>query len=377
MREAPHPLSLLRLSDAVDPYPIEPSDDEMAASLGLPVAALLRFDMNTLGGGPLPVVERALASYDPARLVEYGDQAYRALRRALSEVTGAPEGRIVPGAGADELIRLATTMVVGRGDTVLVPTPTFPMFAVEGRLAGARVVEVPRASPDRRQSAAELRAAAEEHGARLVWLCSPNNPTADLYEPGEVADLAAGLPAVVVVDAVYQEFAEASLDEPPESRSLLPLQERLPNLLILRSLAKSYGLAGARIGFLTVPEALADRFDAARLPLAVAGTTEAVALAALAEPESARERHRLIVGERERMAEHLRAAGWHVLPSVTNFLLVRPPAVGEVADALLRRGMVVRSYQSGLLVDWVRITIRSPGENARLLSAIDEIAAAR
>jgi histidinol-phosphate aminotransferase len=371
------PTTLLRLPDAVDPYPIEPYDEELAASLGLSADALVRFDMNTLGGGPLPAVEAAVRGYDPARVVEYGDQAYRALRRAIAVSTGAPEHRVVPGAGADELIRLVTTMVVGSGDSVVVPTPTFPMFAVEARLAGASVLEVPRATPGERQPVATLRAAAEGHAARLVWLCSPNNPTADQYEPDEVAALADGLAAIVVVDAVYQEFAEATLGEPPETRSLVPLQDRLPNLVVLRSLAKSHGLAGARVGYLVVPEPLAGRFDTGRLPLAVSGMSEAAALAALAAPEEARDRHRHIVAERERMSAHLDGAGWHVLPSVTNFLLVRPDGAAAWAEALLSRGLVVRSYPAGALVDWLRITVRSPKENDRLLAAIGEIATAR
>ncbi|HEX6130000.1 MAG TPA: histidinol-phosphate transaminase [Candidatus Limnocylindria bacterium] len=368
------PLSLLRLRDAVEPYPAEPSDEDVAASLGLPVDRVVRFDMNTLGGGPLPAVQRALRAYDPARVVEYGDQAYRALRRAVTEATGAPEHRVLPGAGADELIRLATTMVVGEGDAVLVPTPTFPMYGVEARLAGARVVEAPRSDPGLRQPVAELRRLALENAARLVWLCSPNNPTADAYAPEEIAELAEGLPAIVVVDAVYQEFAEASRGLPPEALSLLPLQERLRNLLILRSLAKSYGLAGARVGYLVLPDALAARFDAARLPLAIGGPSEAAALAALADPGTARERHRVIVAERKRMAERLAATGWQVLPSVTNFLLVRPPDAATLANALLARGMVVRTYPGGMLADWLRITVRAPGENERLLAAIGELA---
>lgn len=377
MNSPDDPIRLLRLRDAVDPYPMEPSDEELAASLGLPLDALLRFDMNTLGGGPLPSVDRALRAYDPARVVEYGDQAYRALRGALSALTGAAEHRIIPGAGADELIRLVTTMVVGTGDTVVVPTPTFPMFAVEARLAGATVVEVPRTTPGERQPPASVRSAAQARGARLVWLCSPNNPTADQYEPDEIAAVADGLPAIVVVDAVYQEFAEVSLGEPPEARSLIPLQERLPNLLVLRSLAKSHGLAGARVGYLVVPAGLAGRFDAARLPLAVGGPSEAAALAALANPGEARDRQRRIVDERERVAGQLVGAGWTVLPSVTNFLLARPDgAATEWAEALLAKGLAVRSYPGGPLVDWLRITIRAPDENDRLLAGIGEVAAA-
>jgi histidinol-phosphate aminotransferase len=364
------PRSLLRLPEDIEPYPAEPSDEALAASLGIPLEDLVRFDMNTLGGGPLPAVSAALAAFDAGRLVEYGDQAYRALRAAIHRLSHAPEHGIIPGAGADELIRLVTTVVVGDGDAVVVPTPTFAMFAVEARLAGARVVEVPRADPAVRQPVTVIRDAAERSASRLVWLCSPNNPTGDAYTLDEMSRLADGLDAIVVVDAVYQEFAEADAGLDPEALSPQPLQERLPNLLILRSLAKAYGLAGARIGYLLVPDALAARFEAARLPLAISGASEAVAIAALSDPGAARSRRSEIVAQRRRLAGALEGLGWQVLPSTTNFLLVRPPDAAAVAADLLRGGLAVREYPSGLLRGWLRITARAAHENDRLLEAL-------
>jgi histidinol-phosphate aminotransferase len=366
------PADLLRLRDAAAPYPSEPSDDQVAAELGIPLADLVRFDMNTLGGGPLPAVVEALAAYDASRVVEYGDQAYVRLRASLEAVTGAPPHRIIPGAGADELIRLLTTMTVGEGDTVLIATPTFAMFAVEAGLAGARVVEVPRRDPCERQGVQEIRATAESTGARLVWLCSPNNPTGDMYTHDEVASLADGLPALVAVDTVYQELAEVGGGLPDEALSLLPLQDRLPNLLILRSLSKAYGLAGARVGYLVVPDALAARFEAARLPLAIGGPSEAAALGALSDVRRARERLALIVDERRRLEAAFRRWGWRCCESHTNFLLVRPPDAAAVASAMLAQGMPVRSYAGGPLIDWLRITVRAPAENDRLLDALGE-----
>jgi histidinol-phosphate aminotransferase len=372
------PQRLLRLPEPIEPYPAEPADDELAATAALPVAQIVRFDMNTLGGGPLPGVVRALTAYDPASVVEYGDLAYRRLRGALAEVTGVPPHRIIPGAGGDELIRLVSSMTVGGGDTVIIPTPTFGMFAVEARLAGARVVEVPRRHPGRRQTADELRTRAEEETARLVWLCSPNNPTGDAYGAEEIRALADGLAALVVVDAVYQEFAEASARLGPGALSLAQLQDEMPNVVILRSLAKAYGLAGARVGYLTVADGLAARFEAARLPLPVAGPSEAAALGALSDPEAARRRHAEVVAERERLSAELAGAGWEVLPSVANFVLARPAAdATRLVGELLARGLVVRSYREGLLRDWLRITARSGEENDRLLAAIAEIGARR
>ena len=364
------PTDLLRLREAVAPYPSEPSDEQMAAELGIPLARLVRFDMNTLGGGPLPAVVEALAAYDPTRVVEYGDQSYARLRGAIQGATGVPAQRIIPGAGADELIRLVTSMTVGPGDAVVIPTPTFAMFAVEARLAGARVVEVPRRRPSEWQRVEVIRATAEATGARLVWLCSPNNPTGDMYGPEEIATLVEGLPAIVAIDAVYQELAEVGVGMPPEGGSLRPLQERFPNLLILRSLSKAYGLAGARVGYLVVPDALASRFDAARLPLSIGGPSEAAAIGALSDVRAARVRLAEIVNERDRMFDAYGHLGWGVLVSHTNFLLVRPPDAAGTAALLLARGLPVRSYSSGPLVDWLRITVRAPAENDRLLEAL-------
>jgi histidinol-phosphate aminotransferase len=362
------------MRDAVEPYPAEPSDEQLAEDLRLPPERVVRFDMNTLGGGPLPAVVEALRTYDAGRLVEYGDQAYVRLRAAIQAVTGSPGHRVIPGAGADELIRLVSTMTVGPGDTVVIPTPTFAMFAVEARLAGAGVVEVARDDPGTQQPVTRIREAAERSSARLVWLCSPNNPTGDRYTADDVAALADGLPAVVVVDTVYQEMAEVSLDLPPEGASLLALQDRFPNLLILRSLAKAYGLAGARVGDLVVPDELAPRFEASRLPLAIAGTSEAAAIAALSDAPAARARLVEIVAQRERLAAAFSGLGWTVLPSLANFVLVRPPDAHAIAAALLRQGLALRSYPSGPLRDWLRITVRAQAENDRLLEALGALA---
>ncbi|MEX0709772.1 MAG: histidinol-phosphate transaminase [Chloroflexota bacterium] len=370
MRDPGEPTDLLRLRDPVTPYANEASNEEIAASAGIPLEQVIRFDLNTLGGGPLPAVRRALAEFDPQRALEYGDPSYGPLRAAISAEIGVGPERIIPGAGADELIRLVSTMAAGVGDRVVIPTPTFPMYAVEARLAGATTVEVPRAAVPERQPVAALRETAETVGARLVWLCTPNNPTGDRYLTAEIHELAAGLPALVAVDAVYQEFAEASLGLGPEALSLVALQDELPNVLILRSLAKSYGLAGARVGYLVVAAQLAARFDAARLPISVATPSEAAARAALAESAVARDRHRLIIGERDRLAAACRQRGWEVLDTLTNFTLVRPLDADGVAAGLAGIGLVVRSYPTGPLREWLRITARAPEENDRLLAAL-------
>jgi len=208
-----------------------------------------------------------------------------------------------------------------------------------------------------------------------VWLCTPNNPTGDPYPLDEVRALAEDLPALVCVDEVYLEFGEDSTGAQAESTSAIRLQEDLPNLLVLRSLAKSHGLAGARAGYLVVPDGLADRFDAIRLPLSVGAPSEAMALAVLADEDAARDRRLAVIAARERLAATLERLGCRVLASVTNFVSFRPD--GRPADAvdaaLLARGVAVRRYDSGPMAGWLRATARLEPEEGRLLAALEEV----
>jgi histidinol-phosphate aminotransferase len=210
-----------------------------------------------------------------------------------------------------------------------------------------------------------------------VWLCTPNNPTGDAYTRDEVRQLAAGLPAIVCVDEVYLEFGEDSSGSSAESTSAIALQDELSNVLVLRSLAKSHGLAGARVGYLVVPAGLAERFDAIRLPLSVGSPSEAIAMAVLGDEDAARDRRRAVIAARDRLSEAIEATGARTLPSVTNFVAFRPArgTAVEVDEALLARGVAVRRYDTGPMAGWLRATARIGDEETRLLAALQEVLA--
>jgi histidinol-phosphate aminotransferase len=235
-------------------------------------------------------------------------------------------------------------------------------------------VDLPRSEPACRQPATEIRSLAERESARLVWLCSPNNPTGDAYPLEEIRALADGLPALVCVDEVYLEFGEDSAGVTPGSTSAIRLQDELPNVLVLRSLSKSHGIAGARVGYLVVAAALAERFDGVRLPLSIGSTSEAIALAAVAAEDEARDRRRAVIAARDRLSSVLRDLGCEVLPSVTNAVAFRPAIAASAADAaLLARGVAVRRYDSGPMAGWLRATARLEPEEGRLLNALKEV----
>jgi histidinol-phosphate aminotransferase len=364
------PHRLLRHPGPVDAYPLEPSTADLAASVGRHADEIVRYDMNTLGGGPLPGLREAWRDWDPAAVVEYGDLGYGRLREALGHLAGVDARRIIPGAGADELIRLITTSVVGSGDAVVVPTPTFPMFAVEAGLAGARVVPVQRSHLAQPQAIDVIREAVERDAARLVWVCSPNNPTGDAHPVDAIRELADGLEAIVAVDQVYLDFAEA---DGARGLDAISIQADHDNVLVLRSLAKAYGLAGARIGYLVVPAALAQRFDALRLPLSVGLATETLALGVLADPRSSHERLVSIMVERRRLEGVLRELGCVVLGPLANFVTFRPPDAASLADALLDRGLVLRAYDAGPMRGWLRATALDREANERLIAALREL----
>jgi histidinol-phosphate aminotransferase len=248
------------------------------------------------------------------------------------------------------------------------------MYRVITEQRGATVVAVPRQGPDAgyAMDVEAVRVAAAD--ADLVWLCSPNNPTA-LPEPdGAIEALLSSLatdaaaagrpPAMVVLDEAYAEFVD---------RSLAGLRERFPNLIVVRTASKAYALAGLRVGFaIARPEVIA-QLNPFRPPGSVSTVSVTIVTEALLDPEAATANITRVERERERLRAGLTAAGWTVAPSVTNFVLVdfgTPERAALVAEALLRHGLVPRTFPAGhALADHLRLTVRAPEENDRLLEA--------
>jgi Histidinol-phosphate/aromatic aminotransferase and cobyric acid decarboxylase len=240
---------------------------------------------------------------------------------------------------------------------------------------GASVVAVPRLGPEAgfALDLVATRAAARD-AAAVVWLCSPNNPTALAEPDGTIAALLAGLsddaetdgrPApIVVLDEAYAEFVGSSL---------LGLRDVYPNLILVRTASKAYALAGLRVGFAVArPEVIA-RMNPYRPPGSVSTVSVTLVTEALRDPTVLAANLERVARERVRLSDALRAAGWSVGPSVTNFLLVdfgSRERAAAIVEALLSRGLVPRTFGAGHpLADHLRLTVRDPGENDRLIAA--------
>jgi histidinol-phosphate aminotransferase len=252
------------------------------------------------------------------------------------------------------------------------------MYRVLTEQRGAQLAVVPR------QPAAEgfaidieaIRAAART--AQLVWLCSPNNPTGLAEPDGALETLLDGLAAdaaregrrlpIVVLDEAYAEFA---------GTSLLALRKRYGGLVIVRTMSKAYALAGLRVGFAIAGPELIEAIAPYRPPGSVSIVSVSIAADVLGEPSLPAPNVARVRQERERLASGLRDAGWTVLPSVTNFVLVdlgSAERAGTVAEELLSRGLVPRTFPAEHpLAAYLRLTVRDREQDDRLIAAAREL----
>jgi histidinol-phosphate aminotransferase len=355
-------------------YSWEATNEEVAARYGVPIERIARFDLNTSPDAPQLADRIIRAGRFETSLSEYPPSDYRRLVDAAARRFGVQPDEIVVGAGADEILDLVGKAFLPAGGAAVVPEPTYAMYRVLTEQRAARVIGAPRLGPEAAYAmdAAAVRAGARE--ASVVWLCSPNNPTGLAEPPGVVESLlleldadaqADGRPApVVVLDEAYAELARATL---------LDLRKAYPRLVVVRTASKAYGLAGLRVGFGIAQPATIAEIAPYRPPGSVSTVSVTVVAAALEEDGWLPERVAAIHAERERLAAGLRQAGWAPGPSVTNFLLVpfgTPARARAVAEMLLRQGMVPRTFgASHPLADHLRLTVRSPREDDRLIEA--------
>jgi histidinol-phosphate aminotransferase len=313
------------------------------------------------------VVARAVARVS---LERYPDPTASELRSRIAERTGATKDELVVGSGSDELISMLLTALARPREgaaraVVMVFIPTFVNYALTSRTHGLQVVEVPLDSQwDLDITAA--RRALEEYRPNVVFVASPNNPTGNRVADDRLEALLTSAPqALVVLDEAYIDYAGSSLRT---------WRSRFGNLVIFRTLSK-VGLASLRVGWLETDEGLAREIDKVRQPYNLNSVSQAAASAVLAEAwDVVRERVDLVVAERERVTRAIgRIGGFDVSPSRANFLWVgtsRPS--GEVYEALIARGILVRSFHKagGRLANHLRITIGAPEDNDRLVEAL-------
>jgi histidinol-phosphate aminotransferase len=348
VKTPPEPRDAVR---RMHPYEWEPPSASIARQAGVPEDQVVRFDTNTF---PWPGAR--LDSLPPEPLNEYPDTSYSTLTEAIAQYTDVPTNRITVGAGADEILDLIAKAYIDATARVVLSHPTYPMFRILTEMAGGSIDEVRAINLhlDRRGFLERAR------GARLSWLCNPNNPTGELLPLDFVQEVSLASEGVVVVDEAYFETSGVTA---------LPLIEDLPNLVVVRTLSKAFGLAAVRVGYAVAGAVISDVLRRVRPPGSISAVSAALGAQGLSDVGGMRQRVEQIRQERARLRRRLEALDLEVRDSAANFLLVKTGR--SAAPALLKKGLVVRTFPAAsLLAEFIRVTVRLPEENDRLVAAL-------
>jgi threonine-phosphate decarboxylase len=339
--------------------------------LGLSPDEVLDFSANTNPYGPSPTVRAALATVS---LDRYPDRESLGLRAALTDFLGLPAGRILVGNGASELIALVALAFARPDSYALISGPTYGEYERAARLMSCRIVTCFATAEDDFAPLPDMIAHdLAVMGARLVFLCSPNNPTGVIFPLEALARLARRHPAALfVVDEAYQPFA---------ARHGSALDLAADNVLVLRSMTKDFGLAGVRLGYAVGPEPIIEALRRVQPPWSVSAPAQAAGVAVLGDLAHRDRTLALLRQAKESLVAGLVRLGLSPLPSAVPFFLVPVGSGARFRSALLRRGILVRdcaSFAGGLpecvpMSEYVRISTRRPEENERLLAAIGEV----
>lgn len=351
----PH-IRQLKTYDGVDPMEV------MAQQAGIPPDKVIRLNGNENPFGPSPEVVKALGSFQ--HFNHYPDPDQRQLRDTLSGYLDVPADRIVAGNGSDELIDMILRMFLGPGENIVIPTPTFGMYAFSAEVCGGKVKPVPR--NEIFDIDIDATVAAFDEDTKAIFLASPNNPTGNTASEAAIrALLATG--KIVVVDETYYEFC---------GRTVLPLVDEYSNLIVLRTFSKWAGLAGLRIGLGVMDQDVARTMMSMKSPYNVNLAAEVALIASLDDRPTLLNRVQAIVQERDRMIELLQGIpGIHVWPSQANFILCRlPEGRGqEIFEGLCRRGIFLRYFNTPQLRDYVRASVGLPEETDQVVAALKEL----
>lgn len=352
----------------MEPYtPILPFE-VLSAQLGRPPQDITKLDANENPYGPSPAMLAAIASGSWYHI--YPDPESRALLTALSDRLDVPVDRLLAGMGADELIDLLLRALISPGDSVINCPPTFGMYPFSTAVNGGQLINVPRRTDFSLDVAAVESTVLRHPNAKVLFLCSPNNPDGSTISSEDLRRLL-NLPIMVVLDEAYIEFAMIDGEQSHFKWAL-----DYENLAVLRTFSKLAGLAGLRIGFGIFPTWLLAHLWKIKQPYNINVAASLAALAAIAEPHWMEEKCQLIVNERKRMVLELARFDFlHPYPSCSNFVLFRVTgySAAQLKNELAEEGILVRYFNKPGLENCIRISAGQPIDTDRLINAIERI----
>jgi histidinol-phosphate aminotransferase len=344
---------------------------DLAREIG--VERAVKLASNEVAFPPLPAVVRALSAA-AAETHRYPDNGAAVLTRALAGHYGVDPAQVVTGCGAVMLCQQLAQSYNDPGTSLAFAWRSFEMYPLLAQVAGARSIQVPLV-PGRPGGPAdthdlEALAAAVDDTTRLVLVCNPNNPTGTAVRAAALERFLDAVPGetLVVLDEAYREFVTD-----PDVPDGLRLMRGRPNVAVLRTFSKAWGLAGLRVGYLIAEDpAVAEAVRKTHVPFSVSTLAQAAAVAALESEEEVRRRCAAVVAERDRLTASLRERGYDVADSQANFVwLPVGEQATELAAALEARAVITRPFAG----EGVRVTVGTREEDDAFLAALDDVRA--
>jgi len=350
---------------SLKPYKPGKPLEELEREYGISDSIKLASNENPLGPSP-----RALAAIRDVleNLHRYPDGSGFKLKGKISEKFGVDSRQVVLGNGSDEIIGMLTRAFLQPGDEVILPAPSFLMYAILARSAGAVPVDVPLSAMSLDLDGMQDRITSK---TRMIFICNPNNPTGTFITDRDFRKFLESIPQdlMVVADEAYIEFVRGS-----EAVSSIEYLKSGRRLVTLRTFSKAYGLAGLRIGFGVMPPEVADLLNRVRQPFNANSLAQAGALAALDDTDFFKKTLKLVHSGLDFLYRSLDKMGIEYFPSQANFFLVNVRRNADaVFEAMLKEGVIVRSMSEYGFPEFIRINVGLPAENDRFLQALAKV----
>ena len=346
--------------------PYIPEEPAVAVKERLGVDRLVRLSANENPYGTSPLVREAILSY-----VTYNDANYYPdgnatdLRLKLAEYWKVQPEQLVIGVGLDEVIAMVNKTLISAGDSIVVSVPAFSEYALNGLVEGAEIREVQADFETGHYDFSALLKAVDKT-TRLVWICNPNNPTGTYETVEDIRNFIAKVPkeTLVIIDEAYTDFV-TSVDV-PTARALL---DEFPNVAIMRTFSKAYGLANYRVGYMMTPVELANYMQTIRLPYNLNTLSQVAAEAAFEDQAFLRRTVSQNAEERAKWESLFDELNIHYYKSEANFIFFTVPDAEGLADAWLTEGYQVRRGQRD---GWLRLTIPMAQDGAVMRGILKE-----
>ncbi|MGV3773716.1 MAG: histidinol-phosphate transaminase [Verrucomicrobiales bacterium] len=340
--------------------------EEVAREHGLPVESIIKLASNENPLGPSPKAVAAMQQV-LAQLHLYPDGNAFYLKRKLAEKLGAQPGNLVLGNGSNEIIEFVGHALMRPGVDVLVSEYCFAIYPIIAKLFGANIISVPAKAFGHDL---EAMARAMTPNTKVIFIANPNNPTGTLASNEEILAFIKSAPkdALVVMDEAYIEFLDKPLDLAPSVA-----KGEYPNVLLMRTFSKIFGLAGLRLGYGIGHPELISNLEKVRQPFNINAIVQAGALAALDDVEHIDKTRRNNQEGLAFLEQSLEKLNLPYVRSYANFILVKTGQGQSFFNELQRLGVITRPMGGYGLPDWIRISIGSPQENQKCMMALEQV----